>query len=368
MAPKCKRQSIEPDKLGPEARTDGLAVPVATCEALMMYASEDETRVFLGGLGLGTVEGWPVLAATDGHALLAIRARAVQTVGDAWRTGGYWSREVVTRALKVAKATGEQEIVLPWSGLADGFPPLEQVVPRPGGKMGAPALAPALQARLGAATDKLARATGSRGTATAVSLVLSSATGHLEPVRHDIVSLSGKAIGVIVTMPMRVDRPEPTGDEDSEAEALRLEIKAIRDALKDRETELHGVTTALADARASLRETLDETRSMMTERDRAEERADKLAADVAHWTRQAVEARNKLADLQATGPSIQVATVEMSTVGPSIEVTDERTTITTIEELANAHAAGARIVASYRPARVLARQNGTLATEVATES
>ena len=170
----------------------GVTMSQAMCAALLEFASYDETRPHLCGVGVSDGQ----LAATDGHTLLRYDAPQCEPVRALPLHGKVWSRSYVTMALALAKLE-KRDVVLKFDGMLvhAQFPPIAQVVPEPGfGKGTSLAINPEYLARL----VKVAKACQNQG------VLLTSMRGELDPVMYQCSGRRGVTLeATVVIMPMR---------------------------------------------------------------------------------------------------------------------------------------------------------------------
>lgn len=168
-----------------------LELSVATTEALLEFASKDEVRESICGIGIDN----SMVCATDGYSAMRFRnCNPTDTQPADWN-GRMFPLVVVKKALAVTKATKMSAVCLFWEDLAPTarMAPISQVVPQPGFKIeGAIGVNPKYLARL----VKVAKACSTYG-CNIVGL-----GGPLDPL---LFAVEGRDLQAdVVIMPMRV--------------------------------------------------------------------------------------------------------------------------------------------------------------------
>lgn len=164
-------------------------ISLAVATALLRFATKDPTRP----IGVGVDKA--CLCATDGHRLVSFPPTGCTPIHATAYHGRRWARSYVETLLKVAKAKKEPTIKLELAKQEDGFPPVDQVMPKY-----------ALESRdpsdsIGLNPEHLADLAPVAKACDAAGVRLSQASGSLDPVGFHVDGPDLQAR--VIIMPMR---------------------------------------------------------------------------------------------------------------------------------------------------------------------
>lgn len=210
-----------PEYTAPTSAPDGLTMSAEVARSMLAWASDDTTRPQLCGLAI-SVDRDPWVCACDGH--VGIRVKVGGT--DLGPSTAVWSRAYVEQQLGIAKALKASTVTLAWSAIESGltFPPMGQVIPRPGSLRGTVVtFNPDFMRQIGELGQRVRKMLGS-----SVAIAVRHIGGALDPLRCDVVAAHVGIVAECVVMPMRCDEFGEDGllEDERGGPAVEAELEA----------------------------------------------------------------------------------------------------------------------------------------------